>query len=601
MIFAPPVISCNKTPLSAICSAIPFAVILFLLLFLPLSAAPVSAATLTAATHDELATAISTANGNNEADIINITADITLTADLPDVTSDITFNGNGRALSGNDAQKCFVFSGANVTVVINSMTIAHCRNHDSTDAYGGAISLSGNDSNLTINDSVIRDSEAGEGDGSVSYGWGGGIYVENGSAANPVTLTINRSAIHGNNSSGNGGGLWIGNATRVTITNSSIYGNSGDTGAGIMLNGNGAMLKLFHVTIANNTGRATYNTVSAGGRNPAGGLNRANGRLEIRNSIITGNTNQNCYFGVNAANAVVLSDNIIYDHGIPVASHAQCLTGQSTADPVLASTVSGNPPYFALLPGSPAIDAAGDCTAITTVDQRGVSRPQGSACDIGAYEYVPPPPPPPAVAEKRDAVSIAPTPTRIPRPRVSTCLSLPAGIQVSGVNPSTQCQQVDGNGIGNAEVIAAGFRDGVDIWGWVLPDTRVCFTASGGRFKFIDTTVLPRVVSDLPALGIGGQVCATIDRAGIVVLQPGPPAPTATAVPPASWSLNGCMVRTLYALNLRAGPGGELIGTIPYGVTLTAFTRSADWFEVDYLGTRGWLANGYLEAIGSCG
>lgn len=40
----------------------------------------------------------------------------------------------------------------------------------------------------------------------------------------------------------------------------------------------------------------------------------------------------------------------------------------------------------ALLPGSPAIDAipAGECTVGT--DQRGISRPQGAACDIGAFE-----------------------------------------------------------------------------------------------------------------------------------------------------------------------------------------------------------------------
>ena len=42
----------------------------------------------------------------------------------------------------------------------------------------------------------------------------------------------------------------------------------------------------------------------------------------------------------------------------------------------------------ALEPGSVAIDAAGNCVTdfgIST-DQRGVARPQGTACDIGAYE-----------------------------------------------------------------------------------------------------------------------------------------------------------------------------------------------------------------------
>jgi hypothetical protein len=43
-----------------------------------------------------------------------------------------------------------------------------------------------------------------------------------------------------------------------------------------------------------------------------------------------------------------------------------------------------------LLPGSLAIDAGGSCPPPTT-DQRGVVRPQGVACDIGAVEFVPEP------------------------------------------------------------------------------------------------------------------------------------------------------------------------------------------------------------------
>jgi len=50
----------------------------------------------------------------------------------------------------------------------------------------------------------------------------------------------------------------------------------------------------------------------------------------------------------------------------------------------------GSTETHALLSGSPAIDA-GDCTDKDSnpvlTDQRGVSRPQGSRCDIGAYEY----------------------------------------------------------------------------------------------------------------------------------------------------------------------------------------------------------------------
>jgi hypothetical protein len=46
----------------------------------------------------------------------------------------------------------------------------------------------------------------------------------------------------------------------------------------------------------------------------------------------------------------------------------------------------------ALLAGSPALDAGNNSTCLAT-DQRGVTRPQGPACDIGAFEaFVPPTP-----------------------------------------------------------------------------------------------------------------------------------------------------------------------------------------------------------------
>ena len=56
---------------------------------------------------------------------------------------------------------------------------------------------------------------------------------------------------------------------------------------------------------------------------------------------------------------------------------------------------NGGPTWtLALLPGSAAIDAADDaiCAAapVNNLDQRGITRPQGAHCDIGAYEALPP-------------------------------------------------------------------------------------------------------------------------------------------------------------------------------------------------------------------
>ncbi len=52
---------------------------------------------------------------------------------------------------------------------------------------------------------------------------------------------------------------------------------------------------------------------------------------------------------------------------------------------------NGGPTWTRALPaGSPAVDAAAECSDWAgnpvTTDQRGVARPQGSACDAGAFE-----------------------------------------------------------------------------------------------------------------------------------------------------------------------------------------------------------------------
>jgi hypothetical protein len=59
-------------------------------------------------------------------------------------------------------------------------------------------------------------------------------------------------------------------------------------------------------------------------------------------------------------------------------------------DPLLGPLAEngGITPTVSLLPGSPAIDA-GDESVCPLTDQRGVTRPKGMACDIGAFELEP--------------------------------------------------------------------------------------------------------------------------------------------------------------------------------------------------------------------
>ncbi|HEX9442834.1 MAG TPA: choice-of-anchor Q domain-containing protein, partial [Candidatus Binatia bacterium] len=72
----------------------------------------------------------------------------------------------------------------------------------------------------------------------------------------------------------------------------------------------------------------------------------------------------------------------------------------------------------ALVKNSPALDAAPVDASCPATDQRGVPRPQGAACDIGAVEGIgrdqpPPPPPPPQPTAHNFVVSSVKTPKSI--------------------------------------------------------------------------------------------------------------------------------------------------------------------------------------------
>jgi hypothetical protein len=208
-----------------------------------------------------------------------------------------------------------------------------------------------------------------------------------------------------------GGGIsnWGG---AVTIAGSTISAN---TGLGIFnrsmfLSPNGindvpytATLTLANTTISGNTGGginnsgiyalkaiATLTNVTLGDNrssNPGDALwNDPISTIALKNSmIVRGSANGNCYGTIES-----LGHNL-EDTNTCALAGAGDLHG---VDPLLSPLRdNGGPqPTYALLPGSPAIDA-GDNAGCPSTDQRGVARPKdGNAdgtptCDIGAYEY----------------------------------------------------------------------------------------------------------------------------------------------------------------------------------------------------------------------
>ncbi|HEX8101671.1 MAG TPA: CSLREA domain-containing protein [Solirubrobacteraceae bacterium] len=257
----------------------------------------------------------------------------------------------------------------------------------------------GGDQSVSILDSTFVGNEArgsGGRGGAVSlFADGGRATIANSTFARNVAGTEGTSAL--------GGALAIGSLA-ATVINSTFDGN---TVGGESPRGGGAIgvdrgsLELIHSTLSDNA----VSTIAAGGRRRARAVDAENARggalwagdatLRVTGSLLSGNTQdrepQDC-----ALVEVGLTSGGSNLEGETSCGFTAAGDQQNVADAKLAplGDNGGFTPTRALAADSPATDAAAAATCPAT-DQRGVARPVGPACDIGAFEYTAPPPPPP--------------------------------------------------------------------------------------------------------------------------------------------------------------------------------------------------------------
>jgi len=280
-------------------------------------------------------------------------------------------------VSGNDADD----DGGGICN-FDTLTMENCTVSGNTAYEGGGIY---NDGTLTITNCTVSDNEADD--------YGGGI--ENGN-----TLTMNNCTVSGNTATFGGG---IRNGGTLTMTNCTVSDNEAVWNGGGIYNGGGGTLTMTNCTVSDNT--ATF----GGG----GGIENGN-TLTMTNCTVSDNTAtfgggirnrdtlnaKNTIFANNSASSGPDIYRILNSYGYNLIEDTTDCTITEVANP--GTNITGVDPNLgplannggatethALLSGSPAIDT-GDCTDINgnpvTTDQRGVSRPQGSGCDIGAYE-----------------------------------------------------------------------------------------------------------------------------------------------------------------------------------------------------------------------
>ena len=258
---------------------------------------------------------------------------------------------DGTVIEGNIAAENAGGIGLdqNPTVIIEDSSI----NNNQSGEEGGGIGATGGlfYPTVTLNNSTVSGNSAAI--------LGGGVYINSGE------WQIHNSTIS-ENTAAEGGGIY--NRGDLLVTNSTISGNQADQGGGVLHSGNDDVYFSF-VTV-------TENTAISGG-----GLEVDSARIMVTNSIVAGNSPQNCL-----GNIVPIHNNLDDD-----GSCAFNITGNPQLGPLADN--GGPTQTHAIASFGPAMEVAVPCTAtsmnISTPidqDQRGLSRPKGVACDLGAYE-----------------------------------------------------------------------------------------------------------------------------------------------------------------------------------------------------------------------
>jgi hypothetical protein len=268
---------------------------------------------------------------------------------------------------GTSANTFLVSSPDQVTISGMTISSGHVVGEGIDFLHGGAVANLSN-SVLSLVGVAVTGTTLEKTDTSSGAVRGAGITNNGTLSIADSTVSGNTEMVTGPESVAQGAGIFNSGGT-VSIVNSTIFGNSQIATSGALTGGSaitnlGTELTLLNVTVAGNSGApAIANFVT----------------LATRNSIFSNAPGGNC-------------DGALTSQGANLESTDQCglhaAGDQVGREPLLGPLADngGQTDTLALLSGSPAIDHASACTP---ADQRGVVRPQGAACDVGAFELVP--------------------------------------------------------------------------------------------------------------------------------------------------------------------------------------------------------------------
>jgi hypothetical protein len=310
--------------------------------------------------------------------------------------SGLTLENGSHAIDDVPARGGCVYSGGDVT--LDHAKVTGCKVSGNTTPAGGGVYAAGE---LALQTSVLSNNSVVQIGSAAPYpsASGGGAWAHE--------LSATSSSISGNNTidaaggQSSGGGAFV--VASIYIRYSTIDHNVADNGGGISL-------------LSENTSVISASTISSNSASSLGGglfgsdLNLFGSVVASNSAGITGGG----IFGSSIHGYVSLQDSIAADntsaivenadidgasddqstflaicdnHDIVEHSNLPSITNAIRADPMLGPLADNGGPTLthALLPGSPALDAASNAHS-EGCDQRHLPRLRGTAPDIGSYE-----------------------------------------------------------------------------------------------------------------------------------------------------------------------------------------------------------------------
>lgn len=434
---------------------------------------------------------------------------------LPVITSELTIAGNDATIQRDPAAPAFRILavgtyGSNGTATLQSTTVS---GGQAGTRSGGGVHVGFGFNRLTVEGSTLTGNRAANGGAIQSQSGVSRVDISDSTLSNNVatgdggavqargTLSIVRSTLAGNSAGFYGGAVGGFNYQRtITVQNSTISANVARRGGGVSFR-NAGSANILDSTITANTA-----TNDGGGIQANPQYFYSSERLNVQRSIVSGNEAgtgdeisirypSGCPGGAYCPTFNVTSDDNVlssaysttaeaFNNFTPGASDFDA-SSDAEDDPlvsILDTTLAdnGGPTRTHALPlGSAAVDGAG--AACPATDQRGETRPQGAACDAGAFEL--------------------------------------------------QVVDTDGDGVPDGDDLCPGTPMGepVDAFGCadvqVDPDLDgVCSDGapSGGPSMCQGTDVCPDTVADAPTRGFGRNRWGLTDVAGGVFFQAPP-------------------------------------------------------------------------------